>query len=454
MKTTDTQGIQFMFRISGMTCGHCETRVSDIARSIPGVLSATSSVRKGTLSVRCEPDTRREDMLSLLEHSLADTGYRVSENAKKHHPDKDTIIALGAGLAIIALFYGADRSGLFTSIPVISGNPGLGALFIIGLLTSLHCISMCGGIALSQGIGRQGDTANTSIIRRMRPSFVYNAGRVTAYTGIGALLGATGSAFTLGQHGRVLIMVIAGIFMVLTGLSLSSLIRFPSLRLPFLQTMQSRIGQRAASMGPFAVGLANSLIPCGPLQAMQLFALGSGSALSGALALFAFSAGTAPLLFVFGTGGSFFPLRLRTIAMRAGAILVVFMGLVTLGRSRAFVGEDPSLYAQNAIQAAGQVPAADSDETTQVWQEVTVEVQSRAYGDIRVRKGTPVRVNLHVAPGRLNGCNNAIVIPALNLKKRLRTGDNYIEFMPSSPGTYSYYCWMGMIESTITVVDN
>lgn len=54
----------------------------------------------------------------------------------------------------------------------------------------------------------------------------------------------------------------------------------------------------------------------------------------------------------------------------------------------------------------------------------------------------------------INGCNNEIVIPKFNKRKKLEAGDNVIEFTPKETGTFEYSCWMGMIRSKITVVDD
>lgn len=62
-------------------------------------------------------------------------------------------------------------------------------------------------------------------------------------------------------------------------------------------------------------------------------------------------------------------------------------------------------------------------------------------------------MNLYVAPGRLNGCNNAIIIPSLQVQQRLTVGDNYVEFTPQAVGNIAYSCWMAMIHARITVID-
>jgi uncharacterized protein len=201
---------------------------------------------------------------------------------------------------------------------------------------------------------------------------------------------------------------------------------------------------------------------------MQVYALGSGSAGAGALAMFAFSSGTAPLLFAFGAGGALVPIRYRAMAIKAGAVLVAFLGLTTLDRAWALSGMNPfregpqfrieatttgtpgtvSGTAQNQSRPSGTL--ATLVDGVQI---VEVSVGPRNYGEIVVQAGIPVRFNLKVAQGMLNGCNNAIVIPLLGIQMPLAVGDNFVEFTPESVGVIPYSCWMGMIRSRITVVE-
>ena len=71
---------------------------------------------------------------------------------------------------------------------------GYGALFLIGVLTSFHCIAMCGGISLSQSLPDE-IGKHTSFIRPL----LYNLGRVISYTAIGAVLGTVG--YFIGSSG-------------------------------------------------------------------------------------------------------------------------------------------------------------------------------------------------------------------------------------------------------------
>lgn len=79
---------------------------------------------------------------------------------------------------------------------------------------------------------------------------------------------------------------------------------------------------------------------------------------------------------------------------------------------------------------------------------------SRRYAPITVQAGIPVKWTIKVEPGNLTGCNNAILIPKFKIRQRLQVGETVVEFTPTETGTISYSCWMGMIRSVITVVDD
>ena len=53
----------------------------------------------------------------------------------------------------------------------------------------------------------------------------------------------------------------------------------------------------------------------------------------------------------------------------------------------------------------------------------------------------------------LNGCNNEIFLPAFDQQVKLESGTVTIFFMPEEPGVYPHTCWMGMLQNTITVIE-
>ena len=113
--------------IGGMTCPHCQARVQQALLGVPGVARAQVSYDRGTADVTLDPE-------------------------------KATLAALRAAgylLLMAALFMLLQATGLLNRLaPGQLGQSGMGygMLFLVGLMTSVHCVAMCGGISLSQSL--------------------------------------------------------------------------------------------------------------------------------------------------------------------------------------------------------------------------------------------------------------------------------------------------------------
>ncbi|MBQ8953569.1 MAG: hypothetical protein IJ048_05595, partial [Clostridia bacterium] len=123
--------------------------------------------------------------------------------------------------------------------------------------------------------------------------------------------------------------------------------------------------------------------------------------------------------------------------------LVLAMAVSTLAGGLALAGVNTRI---------GRV-TADGAAVEDGVQTIVTELDYGSYPAITVTAGVPVRWNLHAEAGKLNGCNSELVIPALNMRVPLEPGDNWMEFTPTEAGVIPYSCWMGMIRSSITVVE-
>ena len=328
---------------------------------------------------------------------------------------------------------------MFSFTPQVDETVGYGMLFLVGLLTSFHCLAMCGGINLTQSLGIP--TAEDR--PDLRAGLLYNLGRVISYSLLGGIAGALGSVIGFTGVAKGAVAVIGGIFMVLIGLRMLGV--FPWLRrlnLVLPGFFGGRIyGKRGR--GPLVIGLLNGLMPCGPLQTMQLYALGSGSFAAGALSMFLFGLGTVPLMVGFGAIGSVLGRKFTRTTLKAGAALVIILGVLTVNRGL-------RLFGVTTVSAPlGEATVAVLQGNLQV---VTTEIEPERYRPIIVQEGIPVRWIIKARPENLNGCNNPLVIPRYNIEKRLVPGENVIEFLPTEEGDITYTCWMGMISSVIKVV--
>jgi len=136
--------------------------------------------------------------------------------------------------------------------------------------------------------------------------------------------------------------------------------------------------------------------------------------------------------------------------LKVSAVLVIVLGVVMANRGLALSGITlPSApFGENNSQKSGVAVVKDGIQI------VTTELSPGKYEPITVQKGIPVKWTIRAEKKDINGCNNEIIIPKFNTSKKLEPGDNIIEFTPTETGTFAYSCWMGMIRSKITVVED
>ncbi len=455
----DTQTITLA--IGGMTCHNCQERLERAFLERAGVRSATVDYAKGTAVIVVNQQRVEQ---SDLTDTVTSLGYTVLPA----HQTKWHMVARTTGLLamIVLLYLALERFGvlnLFVPSALATAETGHGMLFVIGLLTSVHCVAMCGGINLSQCIGAQALKPEAKQAQ-IKPALLYNVGRVISYTIIGFFVGALGATISLSYLMQGMLKIGAGLLMLIMGFSMLGL--FPSLsrlipRMP--KRMKRMIEQsKLRGRGPLVVGLLNGFMPCGPLQAMQLYALSTGSALAGAFSMLLYSLGTVPLMLGLGILGTALGRSFTRQVMMAGAVLVAVMGLsmFSQGASLAgwFQGIVPSAVESTDSQMITPITASAVDEasedTVPAIQHIASTLESYRYPNITVQVGVPVSWNINAPRGSINGCNDQLVIPEYDLTHAFAYGDNLITFTPETVGTFTYTCWMGMIRATITVVED
>ncbi len=457
--------IRRVLHIDGMTCTGCETRIENTLKKLEGIEEVKAIFNSANVYVTYDSKIiRLEGIIEAIEK----LNYRVINNplnnssfdspvqkgSEKGSEDGKNIGQLiGAVIIIFALYIIINNTIGFNFIPKVDQSMGYGILFVIGLMTSLHCIAMCGGINLSVCVQYNSGVSNSSSATKaskLKPSLLYNLGRVIAYTVVGGIVGALGSVVSFSGTAKGIVAVISGLFMIIMGLNMLNI--FPWLRklnprLP--KFLGKKVHSNTGSKGPLFVGLLNGLMPCGPLQAMQLYALGMGSFVTGALSMFLFSLGTVPLMFGFGAVSSLLSRKFTHKMLKVSAVLVMILGIVMMNRGLNLSGIDFVNSVLSASTVSSNVAKLEDEVQT-----VTTKLEAGSYSPITVQKGVPVKWNIKVEEGDLNGCNNPITIPEYNIQKELTIGDNFIEFTPQEEGNFVYTCWMGMISSNIKVVSD
>jgi len=481
-----------VIRIDGMTCVNCENHIENALSKTSGIETVHVSYTSGKAII-----TYNENVIdrAAIERIIESNDYQVIRSdakiadivkasevaASKSRTSKAQASSVQAskagpsaakaskanirnilGIVIIlaALFMIINRFGgfnVFNSFPQAEQGMGYGLLFLIGLLTSIHCVAMCGGINLSQCVTVQAaPVPGKSKFANLRPGILYNAGRVISYTIIGGFVGALGSVVSFSGWAKGIVAIAAGVFMVIMGLNMLNL--FPWLRkfnprMPKIFAKKIYAEKSRGSRGPLYIGLLNDLMPCGPLQAMQLFALSTGSPVKGALSMLFFSLGTVPLMFGLGALSSLLSKKFTQKMLQVSAVLVVILGVFMFQNGISLSGISLPTSLSAVFTGGSNSETAAEAQVEDGVQLITTTLSSNQYDPIEVIAGIPVKWTIQAAEGTITGCNNKLLIPAYDIEKSLVVGDNLIEFTPTESGVVPYSCWMGMIRSQITVID-
>ena len=242
-------------KIDGITCDSCRNKIKKELLNKKEIkdVEIIKDIAKVT-------SFKKIDEINII-NKINSLGYftkkdYISENIKDIDSNiklKEFIIIFISILLLIFLIKKIFGYNIFNMIPTISDNITYGMLFITGLLTSIHCISMCGAINLMITFNRENK------INLKRP-ILYNLGRLISYTLIGGFIGLVGSVISVSEVINGLIIIFASIIMLLMSLSMLNIIKFKLPKLKFKDKIKTS--------NSFIVGLLNGFMPCGPLQAM------------------------------------------------------------------------------------------------------------------------------------------------------------------------------------------
>ena len=375
--------------IDGMTCINCQNKIEQELKNTAGISKVQVSYSKVQAEIEFNPEIVTLNRIAAIIEKL---DYTVID--KKQADSLKWVRRIGTLAVIILLYYLLQHFGILNLLVpsmLADSQMSYGMLFIVGLLTSVHCIAMCGGIHLSQCIpSRNAENTSSSRINVIMPSVLYNAGRVVSYTAVGFVLGGAGMILTGGSGSGMplllqgILKITAGLFMVIMGINMLGI--FPALRklqIRFPRKSVIKINQKKRTeKRPFVVGLLNGFMPCGPMQSMQIIAPGLGNPISGALAMLMFSLGTVPLMLGLGSLVSALGEKYTKLVMQTGAILVVVLGLAMLSQGVGLAGMNPVRISQGyhntaefdtaVIAQSGDIQYVESNLDFGTYPEITV----------------------------------------------------------------------------------
>ncbi len=310
----------------------------------------------------------------------------------------------------------------------------LGMISILGFLTGLHCIGMCGGFMMSYV-----NQAKKAGMSSLEMHGKYAISKVLSYTAFGALFGALGSLIYFSNGLKSGASLAGGAILLFLGAKGLGLFRnFDKFSLP-LDT--SRFS------GPIGIGLMKGLmISCGPLQALYLLAAGLGSPLEGAKMLAVFGISTLPIFLFYGSvlsSMAWFKSRWADIVT---SCIVVIFGVMMLSRGMALGGYSINIFDRSEEGIHQNDVFTDND------QSLYMEVGKRGFSRKHIYFQAEKPICWEVYVSKITNCNKTIEIPEFNISKDLELGYNYIEFEPQEQTQIPFTCWMGMMKGEFNLL--
>ena len=448
--------------VKGMTCRSCEVRIARHVGKLAGVERVNASAARGRVTVESSVPVPAAD----LEAALRRAGYEPGRSAWLA-TDPRLWATAGAGLLLVVAFAVLAQATGLTELSGSVGDLSRGGL-VVALLLGLAagfstCMALVGGLVLGLSASfaarreARGD-AGASAVTQLRPAAVFIAGRVAGYAVLGAALGAIGASVAMPPEVTAVLMLSVAVLMTLLGTRLTGLSPrlagwSPTLPLGLGRSLGltgDGTGSGGYSDGRAAIlGAASFFLPCGFTQAIQVYALSTGSPVVAAGLLGMFAIGTAPGLLAVAGLPLVAPSGARPTLLRLVGVVVIGFAVMNGIAGARLVGLSLPTFTA-VVTAAAPLPDAIGVDGVQ---ELTTYQVADGYepAEVVIYAGYPTRWT--VESSTTATCAASLWAPSVGIRARLDVGPNVFELPPLEAGTLDYTCAMGMYGGRITIVE-
>ena len=429
------------YSVSGTHCHACEILIEKEIKNLPGIEAVEASTANQSVKIvgKNIPDILK------LNKIFKESGYEfssqlVTRNSKLVTPN--LFISLLISFLVLCLFYILNSSGILPNISV-NNSSSLGLFFLFGLVAGLStCAALVGSIMLS--IARRGMLAVT----------FFSVGRVILFALFGAILGLVGSYFRLSITAGAVITILVSVLMLALGLQMLGFKYFSRFQISLPKSITGNIADEKnfkGTLAPFILGGLTFFLPCGFTLTAQSLALASGSPVTAALIMGTFALGTFIPLLLIGYSSVVTSQNKNTSAYfsQVAGILVIAFALFNIKSQFTVLGFD-FISSKDPQFQSSTVPIVNGVQI------IKMDASASGYNPstFTIKAGLPTR--FEITDRGTAGCTNAVISRSLFQGQiNLVPGTTSVrEFTaPTTPGTFRFSCWMGMISGTIEVVD-
>lgn len=452
--------------IKGMHCRSCEILIGEKLEELPEVKNAQVSYKKSQAIVYL----RQPLNMQVVEAAVRDAGYEVGVDDSKDWITKDPEKYKDLGVAFIVLlvlYFLAKQLGLSSlNVGTSNGNPSsLLVVLIVGLTAGIStCMALVGGLVLGISARHSEKHPEATPAQKFRPHIFFNIGRIASYFVLGGVVGLIGKAFQLSGTSLGILTILVGFVMLMLGAQLTEL--FPRLSnggLTLPSGISKMLGIKKSHEKEYShansmlTGALTFFLPCGFTQAMQLYAMSTGSFIKGALILGVFAIGTAPGLLSVGGLTSVIKGAFAKKFFKFAGLLVVFLAMFNMANGWNLTGWRLPNLLQNykSNETTNSTNNANDPNVTleNGIQIVRMTQDSNGYSPNKftIQKGIPVKWIVNSVDSRT--CAASIFASSIGVRKSLKLGENVIEFTPKETGQIKFSCSMGMYRGYFDVTE-
>lgn len=446
--------------ITGMHCKSCEILIEDELLKIPSVKRAKVYQKKGCAEILYEGKLNQHDVA----FAVKEAGYSLGKEDRhffSRNPEDYTelgiavtIVFIIGAVAYLNGWFNINTSGLndYTNLPIV---------FLIGLTAGIStCMALIGGLVLGAAARFAEKHPYATPLQKFKPHLYFNLGRILSFFFFGALIGYLGSFFRFSPSTLGFLVILVGVVMLFLGIQLIDI--FPKLsgmtftlpkQLSNLLGIKNHNEKEYSHKNSMILGAMTFFLPCGFTQAMQLFAMSTGSPLTGAMTMGVFAIGTAPGLLSIGGLTSVVKGAFARVFFKFAGVVVVALAFFNITSGYTLTGiKGISLPTFDNVLSASTANTAPQGEV-----QVIKATYSARDGfqpqNLTVKAGIPARLEVEAFDNG-TGCMGSIALPGLSQNMEIfKKGQKAVfDFTAESAGSYTIACAMGIPHGTLKAI--
>ena len=460
-----------------MHCKACEILIEDKLKEINLNWKIVVNNKKETAEIFYDNEVPNEE---LIRTELKKMGYDIEVQDQKFITKnknifsrekksyKELLIA-GAMFVILYMLFGLLKLDKIFTVDMSSNSVSLSTAILIGLAAGVStCMALVGGLIVGVSAKFASKYPNLNTKQKFIPHLFFNFGRIFGFFIFGGIIGAVGSVFKISTSLVGLLTIFVGIYMFILGLQLLNIFPFIS---KFKITLPKSISRffgitdekKYSNKRTILLGALTFFLPCGFTQAMQLYAISSGSFITGGLIMALFAIGTTPGLLGIGWLTSFIKGRFSGVFFKFIGFAVILFSIFNFnnGYNLTLVKNNNlnnSYNSKNISSCSLEKDGANvcSLDNIDINNIQIIKANFNVKDDIsptvfRVNVNKPVRFEINASEDG-SGCMSSIMIPGMyNEYKFIKKGLNVLNFTPTKVGSYPITCAMGVKRGALIV---